>query len=252
MNTPPSVDGQGLLSPADARDLRHSSLGDLLWRLYATRPLRGLCLRVALRLEGGQFYSATLRRVLATYHGVVVGAYSYGSGLVPGALARGVIIGRYVSIAAGVRTFTRNHPLERLSLHPFFYNGALRLVRNDNIPFGTVVVEADAWLGERAILTPGCTRIGLGAVVGAGAVVTKDVPDFAIVAGNPARLVRYRFDEETCALIRASRWWELPVAECARHLEAMIRPLGTAPCQHPLLRGAATAPVPQEVTCAAQ
>ena len=233
------ADKIGTACTIDERDLRRCAASRSLVRLYRWRPCRPLCMQLAVRWEGGQFYSATLRRILAQYHGVEAGAYSYGNGLRPGVFPAGVIIGRYVSIAADVRVFLRNHPLERLSLHPFFYNSALGIVPEDNIPFGRLVVEADAWLGERATITPGCHRIGLGAVVGAGAVVTKDVPDFAVVAGNPARLIRQRFDEPVRELIRASRWWELPVSECARHLEAMTLPLGAAASRHPLLQSAA-------------
>lgn len=225
-------------------------MSDALVRLYRHRRCRTTCERLALRWERGQYYSATLRRILAQYHGVYAGAYSYGSGLCPGAFPPGVVIGRYVSIAGDVRVFLRNHPLERLSLHPFFYNSALGFVAEDNIPSGALVIEADAWLGDRATITPGCHHIGLGAVVGAGAVVTKDVPDFAIVAGNPARLVRFRFAEATCALVRASRWWELPVQQCVQHLSAMVMPLGVSASHHPLLRVAAEQGKAETVPCA--
>jgi hypothetical protein len=75
-----------------------------------------------------------------------------------------------------------------------------------------------------------------------GSVVTKDVPDFAIVAGNPARLIRSRFNEETCAAIRESRWWERSIDECSAFLEQMCRPLGPDPILHPLLAPARTEP----------
>lgn len=139
---------------AELRDLRRSAFSEVLFRAYRWCRVRRACTRVALRLEGNQLYFATLRRVLAAYHGAVAGAYSYGSGLVPGACPAGVVIGRYVSIAAVVRVFLRNHPLGRLSLHPFFCNAALGQVPEDNISTGTQVVEADAWLGERAMIMP--------------------------------------------------------------------------------------------------
>ena len=218
------------------RDLRTCALSDVLVRFYRQRRCRTVCKRLALCFEGGQYHSATLRRILAQYHGVRAGAYSYGTGLCPGAFPPGVVIGRYVSTAADVRVFLRNHPLDRLSLHPFFYNSDLGYVAEDNIPSGALIIEADAWLGDRTTITPGCHRIGLGAVVGASAVVTKDVPDFAIVVGNPARLLRFRFAEATRELIRASRWWELPVQQVVQHLATMTSPLGRNPAQHPLLR----------------
>lgn len=204
-----------------------------LARLIARRwPGRGV--RLALSSEKGMFWSVTAREIMAGV-GVEIGSYSYGECFVPGAFPPGVSIGRYVSIAGGVRVFLRNHPYERLSMHPFFYNKHLGFLRKDSITSGRLHIHDDAWIGERAILTPGCTRVGLGAVVGAGAVVTKDVPDFAIVAGNPARVVKFRFDEPTRNTIAASRWWEQPASVCVASMEAMLRPVAGDVSSHPLL-----------------
>jgi acetyltransferase-like isoleucine patch superfamily enzyme len=93
-------------------------------------------------------------------------------------------------------------------MHPYFYNSSLGYVPSDNIPERHLSIEHDAWIGERAIITSKCSRIGVGSVVGAGAVVTKDVPDFAIVAGNPAKIIRYRFEKGEADRRLASRWWE--------------------------------------------
>lgn len=216
-------------------ELRRSVFSSMLIGAYRLPRFRRICLAVVRRLEGGDLYSFTLRQILLEYHGVRVGAYSYGEGLVPGAFPAGVTIGRYVSMAGGIRVFLRNHPMERLSLHPFFYNHRLGFLKEDSITTGTLEIGHDAWIGERAIITPGCSRIGVGAAIGAGAVVTKDVPDFAIVAGNPTRLIRYRFPEETRQLILASRWWEFPVEELVKHMPEMLKPLGEEPWQHPLL-----------------
>ncbi len=179
-------------------------------------------------------YSLTLRRILKHYHGVEVGAYSYGECMVPCSWPAGVTVGSYVSVARDVQVFTRDHPLERLSTHPFFFNSNLRWIAKDTIPFGHLEIGHDAWIGSRAIITSKCSRIGIGAVVGAGAIVTRNVPDFAVVAGVPARIVRYRFPDQVCQRIVASRWWERPVHECIKVVDEMIRPLTSAP-RHPLL-----------------
>lgn len=231
------------------RDVRLCRISRVLLRAYTWERLRTFCLRLIRRLEGSQFHSGTLRLILREYHGVEVGAYSYGEGLLPGIFPAGVKIGRYVSIAPGVRVFLRNHPLDRLSTHPFFYNKQLGFLQTDSIETGTLAIEHDVWIGERAIITPGCARIGLGAVVGAGAVVTRDVPDFAIVAGNPTRLLKYRFSVQVQELVRCSRWWEHSVEECVRYMPDMVRALDVDPGRHPLLAEAAQNLVqPQEAS----
>lgn len=222
--------------------LRICGSSDRLFRLYRYRRIRGTILKLAIRWEGGEFFSATLRRILRHYHGVEVGAYSYGQCLKPGSFPWGVKVGRWASIAAGVKIFLRNHPMERLSTHPFFYNKHLGFVKKDTIETGTLEIGHDAWIGERAIITPGCRRIGIGAVLGAGSVLTKDLPDFAIAAGVPARVIRYRFPESVQDRILESRWWEHDLEDCLPYMEDMIRPVeredGTL---HPLLESSSIA-----------
>lgn len=222
-----------------ARDCRRSVLASAMLGLAMAVNRKGLVARagrLGLRCEGGAFYSATAREVLRDHFNVRVGAYSYGECMQPGAWPGGVVVGRYVSVAKGVRVFLRNHPLDRLSLHPFFYNHRLGFVDRDTIDSTSLFVGHDAWLGEQAIITPGCSRIGVGAVVGAGAVVTKDVEDFAIVAGNPARVLRLRFDEGVRASILDSRWWERPIQEVGKMMDHMLAPLDGDVSEHPLLR----------------
>lgn len=229
-------------APADAftgtreeDGLRSHSLGPLLVRTSAIRRALLRCIAGACRLEGGQHFSRTARTIMKMRCGVEIGAYSYGPCFEPGVFPSGVRVGRYVSIAQGVCVLLRNHPMDRLSMHPLFFNPLFGTVPRDDVEWGTLEIGGDAWIGANAIVTPRCSRIGVGAVVGAGAVVTRDVPDFAIVAGNPAKVIRFRFDEETRGAVLRSGWWELPLGECRRVLGAMGRPLSGGGFEHPLL-----------------
>ena len=71
----------------------------------------------------------------------------------------------------------------------------------------------DVWVGANVTIMPGCKKIGNGAIIGGGSVVTHDVPPYAIVAGNPAKILRYRFDEDIIKKLEESKWWELELDE---------------------------------------
>lgn len=219
---------------ASGGELRTSTISPLLLRLYRTKHLRRRVLALAGRLEGGQFRSATLRLILARFHDTEIGAHSYGSCFEPGQFPGGARIGRYVSMASGVMR-RLNHPLDHLIMHPYFYNERLGHVRHRTIKHAPIVISADAWIGQSVIFTESCTRVGIGAVIGAGTVVTRDVDDFEIVAGNPGRVLRKRFDPEICARILASRWWERPVEELAGFVADLNLPVSGWPEGHPLM-----------------
>ena len=126
---------------------------------------------------------------------VSVGKYSYGplNIMTWGAENEKLTIGSFVSIAGDVLFILGgNHNINTFSTYPFKvkFLGAEREAWSK----GHIVVEDDVWIGERATILSG-VRIGRGAIVGAGSVVAKDVPPYAIVVGNPARVVRYRFDQ---------------------------------------------------------
>lgn len=138
-----------------------------------------------------------------------------------------LIIGRFCAIATGVRFVMNgaNHVMTGLSTFPFniFGNGWEEGFDVASVTAGLrgdTVVGNDVWLGEEAVLMPGVT-VGDGAIVGAYSIVTKPVPSFAVVAGNPARMVRRRFDEADAARLQAIAWWDWPAEKITRNLAAI-------------------------------
>ena len=123
-------------------------------------------------------------------------------------------IGKFCSIACGAKfLFTSgNHSMQSLSTYtfPIFYEEwglDAKDIRSAWDNKGDITIGNDVWIGYEAVILSGVT-IGDGAIVGARAVVTKDVPPYTIVAGVPARPIRKRFDEETIAKLQALRWWD--------------------------------------------
>ena len=184
-----------------------SSRGRLVARLYPHLPnrLKPLARRMMASFEGGEMISASLRQTMQVHHRMEIGLHSYGC--FDPARFSDCRIGRYVSIGPGVRVFRRNHPTDRISLHPYFYNTQLGVTETETMPPSSLHILDDVWIGANALLLPGCGRIGRGAVIGAGAVVTRDVPDFAIAAGNPARVIRDRFPASIQQLLQDTQWW---------------------------------------------
>jgi acetyltransferase-like isoleucine patch superfamily enzyme len=151
----------------------------------------------------------------AARYGWDIGEFSYGAPKVRfSESGASLTIGRYCSIADKVEILLGgNHRMEWVSTYPF---SALRSLwpkaprtEDYHVSRGDVVIGNDVWLGSGAMILSGIT-IGHGAVVAARAVVTKDVPPYGIVGGNPAALIRYRFDEATVAALLETAWWELP------------------------------------------
>ncbi|MGV8859686.1 MAG: CatB-related O-acetyltransferase [Pseudomonas sp.] len=140
-------------------------------------------------------------------------------------------VGAYTSIADGVRILLGGeHRTDWITTYPF---PAMIDEVKDIVDFapskGDVVIGSDCWICTNAVILSGVT-VGHGAVVAAGAVVTKDVAPFSVVGGNPCKFIKWRFEEDTREILLGSAWWDWPVAEvkavartlCSSDMDAFI------------------------------
>ena len=122
-------------------------------------------------------------------------------------------VGSFCSIASGVSVGGAHHPVEFVSTSPVFLSHRdsvrTKFARHEYLPVIQTEIGHDVWIGERALIKAGVT-VGHGAVVGMGAVVTRDVPPYAIVGGNPARVIGMRFPDQTVTGLLKLEWWNFP------------------------------------------
>lgn len=152
-------------------------------------------------------------------NGVKIGRYTYGYEQYCHPSSTLKSIGSFCSINYSAQ-FVTNHPTDFISTHPFQYYGKCN--GGESVPpiIGFVVAEAtdiigthsviignDVWIGSNTVILPH-VKIGNGAIIGAGAIVNKDVPDYAIMVGAPARVLRYRFSEKQIEILNRVKWWD--------------------------------------------
>lgn len=128
-----------------------------------------------------------------------------------------LIIGKFCQIGAGVEFVMNgaNHQMNAVSTYPFYIFGSWdqSAPSKEDLPFkGNTVVGNDVWIGQNSTILPG-VHIGDGAIIGLNSVVTGDVPAYTIVAGNPAKAVRKRFDDELIDLLLKLKWWDKSIEE---------------------------------------
>ena len=120
-----------------------------------------------------------------------------------------ITVGSYCSLADHINFFQHgNHRSDTFSTFPFRELGLNRNAKPNAVFKKHITIGNDVWIGQHATIFPGVT-VGDGAIIGAYAIVTKDVPPYAIVGGNPAKIIRKRFDDETIKVLLETKWWEL-------------------------------------------
>jgi acetyltransferase-like isoleucine patch superfamily enzyme len=139
---------------------------------------------------------------------VDVGSFSYIS---DDCFLRDVTLGKFCSVASGVKIGLGYHPTHFVSCHPVFYSNenqvsicfaeSMKWVDHQNVRIGN-----DVWIGTNAVILDGVT-IGNGAIIGAGSIVTSDVKDYEVVAGVPAKHIKFRFTEEQIEKFNQIKWW---------------------------------------------
>lgn len=141
-----------------------------------------------------------------------VGRYSY----IFGSSVICTEVGAFCSIAAGSTIGGGKHPTNWVSTSPVFYRGKnvlkTNFSNNEFEEYAKTHIGNDVWIGSKCLIKGGVS-IGDGAIIGMGSVVTHDVPPYEIWAGNPARFIRKRFDDEVCQKLQVLKWWEYSDAE---------------------------------------
>ncbi len=139
-----------------------------------------------------------------------VGAYSY---VAPNTSIVCAEVGKFCSIAKDVNIGLGTHSMKLISTSPIFVSkdnaiGISWTFQNRHEDCNKVIVGNDVWIGTKAIIMGG-VKIGDGAIIGAGSIVTKDVPDYAVAVGIPAKVIKYRFDKPIIEKLLELRWWDM-------------------------------------------
>ncbi len=175
------------------------------------------------KAEGGAWKSPTVRKLYKSYRNINVGYGSYGGWMTE--LFEGpATIGNYTSIGRKLRRIPYNHHIDYATTHPIAFNPLFGLVEKDDREKVHLSIGNDVWIGDYVTILPSCTSIGNGAVIGAGAVVTKDIPPYEIWGGVPAHFIKKRFSDDIIVELENSKWWELRIDALRPYVDDFINP----------------------------
>jgi len=163
-------------------------------------------------------YPINLMHNTTVYASTSLGRYTYIN--VNTVIYPNVSIGRYCSIARNCEIGVANHPIDWLSTHPFQFDLTIfknnddynHVIKKDWKLHSKTMIGSDVWIGAKVIINTGIS-IGHGSIIAGGAVVTKDVPPYAIVGGIPAKIIKYRFEENVIIKLLDLEWWKIDLKE---------------------------------------
>lgn len=141
-----------------------------------------------------------------------------------------LIIGNFCAIASGTKFImgSANHRMTSISTYPFNIFGGLWREHTpehlSQLPFkGDTIIGNDVWIGRESVIMPG-VKIGDGAIIGAYSIITKDIPAYCIVGGNPAKVIRKRFDDDLIELLLELKWWNFEAEKLLSFLPLLCEP----------------------------
>ncbi|WP_051440310.1 MULTISPECIES: CatB-related O-acetyltransferase [unclassified Pseudoalteromonas] len=148
------------------------------------------------------------------YGGVKLGRFVsiFGPGTVISQIKSEITIGAFSSIGQNVVIQDSSHRLDKISSYFMSRNIFNTGIDLDTQSSGSIVIEEDVWIGSNSVILPNLT-LGRGCVVGAGAVVTKSIPRYAIAVGNPAKVIKYRFSEQHIDFLECLKWWDWDITK---------------------------------------
>ena len=156
------------------------------------------------------FHETTVIRKNSRIYNSTVGRYTY---ICRNALIQNTVIGSFCSISEGCNIGLPSHPIDMVSTSPVFLAGGNYLKKNfSNFEYEEskkTYIGSDVWIGANVLIRDGLT-IGDGAVIGMGSIVTHDIPPYEVWAGNPARFIKKRFNNDTIEFLQRFSWWSLP------------------------------------------
>lgn len=179
---------------------------------------RRVILKIIRKIEGGYFYETTSRNIYKKYHNIEIG-YGTAGNIDLGRIAKGTVFGNYCGVSENTLIFNANHPPKYFTTHALLFNPRFGCTNEDVLPRTKLIIGHDVWTGYGSIILPSVNSIGNGAIIAAGAVVTKNVDRYAIVGGNPAKLISYRFDHDVIERLEQSKWWLLSKEELIKNKE---------------------------------